>query len=252
MQISENTIPLDNGLHKSPSEFEEKIREGLIEIGVEHVTLVIMSKNKNPIFKYIQGLSGRISISKRVTEKLESYLSSLSKDKKGQLCHSLDTTIENRIFDHEELSIVKSGLNNYSIFDELSYDYEIFIIFHSVNTLKQDDIRQLELICDITIAWANSWIAHHTMLLHWNRYSEPKTNHLAPTLTKSETDVLDLIIRGLTGSEVAQIRSVSKETVRTQIKSILHKTQCKNQNQLISRFGQGQWLMTQTARSTYT
>ncbi|MEZ9556289.1 helix-turn-helix transcriptional regulator, partial [Vibrio splendidus] len=102
------------------------------------------------------------------------------------------------------------------------------------------------------IAWANSWIAHHTMLLHWNRYAEPTTTILPPILTKSELIVLELIIKGLTGSEVAKIRNVSKETVRTQIKSILHKTQCKNQNQLISRFGQGQWLMNKSVRLVNT
>ncbi|WP_261886832.1 helix-turn-helix transcriptional regulator [Vibrio pomeroyi] len=252
MQISESSIPLDNGFNKSPSELEEEIREGLSEVGIEHVTLVIMSKNKSPVFKYIEGISDRISISKRVTEKLDCYLASASQEEKGQVYHGRDTIIENRIFDHEKLSIVESDLNFYSIYEDLSYRYEIVIIFHSIVALKPDEFRQLELICNITIAWANSWIAHHTMLLHWSRYSEPQTSHLAPNLTKSEFDVLELIIKGLTGSEVAQIRGVSKETVRTQIKSILHKTQCKNQNQLISRFSQGQWLMNYTARSTYT
>ena len=252
MQISENAIPLDNGFNKSPSEFEEEIREGLIEMEVEHVTLVIMSKNQNPVFKYIEGLSGRISISKRVTEKLDNYLALASQEEKGQVCHGRDSIIDNRIFDHEKLSIVESDLNFYSIYEDLSYHYKIAIIFHSVTALKPDEFRQLELICDITIAWANSWIAHHTMLLHWARYAEPTTTHIPPILTKSELDVMELIIKGLTGSEVAQVRSVSKETVRTQIKSILHKTQCKNQNQLISRFGKGQWLMNQTTRSACT
>ena len=252
MQISENTIPLDHGFNKSPSELEEEIKDGLIEIGIEHATLVIMSKNKKPVFKYIKSVNDRISISKRVTEKLDSYLSLLSMDKKGQLFHSQDTIIENRIFDHQELSIITHALNHYSITDELSYNYEIVIVLHSINALNPEEFRQRELICDITIAWANSWIAHHTMLLHWNRYAEPTTTILPPILTKSELVVLELIIKGLTGSEVAQIRNVSKETVRTQIKSILHKTQCKNQNQLISRFGQGQWLMNKSARLVYT
>ena len=251
MQIAENTITLGHGFNKSPSEFEEEIKDSLTGIGIEHATLVIMSKSKNPVFKYIKSTNGRISISKRVTEKLDSYLSLISMNKKGQLFHNQDTIIENRIFDHQELSILEHALNNYSITDELSYNYEIVIVFHSINALKPEELRLLELICDITIAWANSRIAHHTMLLHWNRYAEPTITDLPPILTKSELDVLELIIKGLTGSEVAQVRSVSKETVRTQIKSILHKTQCKNQNQLISRFGQGQWLTSPSIRSAY-
>lgn len=252
MQASEGNIPLDNGFNKSPLEFEEELKGGLVKIGIEHATVAISSKSKNTVFKYIEGLSSRLSISKRINEKFDNYLAFASKNTKGQLCYSQDKIIENRIFDHENLLIIQNNLNVYAMYEDLSYNYEITVIFHNIDTLETEALRQLELICEIIIAWANSWVAHHTMLLHWYRYSEQSSDSLPPILTKSEMGVLELLIKGLTGSEVAQIRHVSKETVRTQIKSILHKTQCRNQNQLISRFGQGQWLMNQPTRSIYT
>ncbi len=252
MQTLENNIPLDNWLNKSPSEFEEEIREGLVNIGIEHVTFVINSKDKKPVFKYIEGLGNRISISKRVIEKLERYLSLVTNNEKSKLHFQNDKIMENRIFDHDKLSIIDHNLNKCSLLDDLSYNYKIILIFHSINTLKHEDRRQLELICDIVTAWANYWVAHHVLLLHWYRYAEPCNPSAPSILTKSELDVLELIVKGLTGSEVAKIRRVSKETVRTQIKSILNKTECRNQNQLISRFGQNQWHMSQTMCSNQT
>jgi DNA-binding CsgD family transcriptional regulator len=52
-------------------------------------------------------------------------------------------------------------------------------------------------------------------------------------LTFSETEVVKLVIQGLRPAEVAARRSVSVNTVKTQIKSILHKTRCSNQSDII-------------------
>lgn len=49
-----------------------------------------------------------------------------------------------------------------------------------------------------------------------------------------EQEVLMLLSRGLTGPEVARLRGVSKETLRSQLKSLLHKTRCGNQNELLN------------------
>lgn len=252
MQISELKIPLENGLNKSPSEFEEAIRNGLTTLGIEHVTLVISSKPDFPAFKYIDGLSDGVSLTEVITDNLDDYLMLISKSRKGKIHHKLDDIMDNRILGHDKLPVAQDYLNFYSISENLLYEHGISIMFHSVDELRIDELRQLKSICDIAIAWANSWVAHRTMVSHWRKYSEPKTANTSTSLTKSELDVLDLLTKGLNGTEIAQTRDVSKETVRSQIKSILHKTQCKNQNQLISRFGQGQWLISPPIRSAYT
>lgn len=252
MKESRPDISLNGGVIKSLPELENDLRRELLNIGVDHATLVIQSHRNTPVFQYIDGLSSRISISKRVIEKLHSYIESPSLGKSGRLDHSPDMLIDNHIFDHERLSIIEDNLHQYGTTDSLMYNHNVILIYHSVSPVKPEDLRQLQTICDITLAWANTWVAHNTMWSHWSRYSETNTQSTSPSLTKSESDVLDLLIKGLTGSEVADIRNVSKETVRTQIKSILHKTQCRNQNQLISRFGQGQWLMNSPTKSVYT
>ncbi|WP_185826853.1 helix-turn-helix transcriptional regulator [Shewanella canadensis] len=55
-------------------------------------------------------------------------------------------------------------------------------------------------------------------------------------LTQAENQVLHLLIGGESGSEIARIRNVSKETIKSQIKSLLHKTGTRHQNELLSRY----------------
>jgi len=54
-------------------------------------------------------------------------------------------------------------------------------------------------------------------------------------LTDAEATICQLLIEGNTTSQMAVIRCVSVETVRSQIKSILRKTQCTRRVDLISR-----------------
>jgi|GEM_PF-4551872 len=55
-------------------------------------------------------------------------------------------------------------------------------------------------------------------------------------LTPAENQVLHLLIEGESGSDIARIRNVSKETIKSQIKSLLHKTGTRHQNELLSRY----------------
>lgn len=51
-------------------------------------------------------------------------------------------------------------------------------------------------------------------------------------LTKAESAVLTLLLHGMNGSETAQHRRTSQETVRSQIKSVLHKLGLRRQSDL--------------------
>jgi len=55
-------------------------------------------------------------------------------------------------------------------------------------------------------------------------------------LTQAENQVLNLLTEGESGSDIARIRNVSKETIKSQIKSLLHKTGTRHQNELLSRY----------------
>lgn len=54
------------------------------------------------------------------------------------------------------------------------------------------------------------------------------------SLSEAEKEVLFLLSKGMTGTEIADCRNVSKETIRTQIKSLLVKTGSHSQNELIT------------------
>jgi len=234
------------------NELENEVREGLEKIGIEHVSLVILSEDKSIVFEILDSLSNRISISKRISESIEAYIDSTMCNKKNILNFSYDNVLENRIFDHEKLSIITQKLSQYSVYSPLAYDHKMVVIFHSIESLPEHQTKQLQLIANIIAAWSNCWVANNAMWRFWKKYSEPKDIDIASTLTKSEFNVLELLIKGFTGPEISSIRNVSKETVRTQIKSILHKTHCHNQNQLISRFSQVQWTINCLHRGVYS
>ena len=52
-------------------------------------------------------------------------------------------------------------------------------------------------------------------------------------LTDAETGVVDLLIRGLKPKDVAEMRSVSLNTVKTQLKTIVQKLRCSTQSDII-------------------
>lgn len=52
-------------------------------------------------------------------------------------------------------------------------------------------------------------------------------------LSNTETTVAELIIRGYTNAEIAEIRGVAFETVRSQVASLLHKTGCRHRSEMV-------------------
>ncbi|MCF1432029.1 MAG: helix-turn-helix transcriptional regulator [Shewanella sp.] len=54
-------------------------------------------------------------------------------------------------------------------------------------------------------------------------------------LTPAESRVLGLLMQGMDGGEISEYRGVSHETVKSQIKSLLHKSGCRHQNHLLSK-----------------
>lgn|GEM_PF-744012 len=53
------------------------------------------------------------------------------------------------------------------------------------------------------------------------------------SLTRSETEVLDLLAKGMTNAEICEQRNRSLETVNTQVKSVLQKTMASSRSQLM-------------------
>lgn len=60
-------------------------------------------------------------------------------------------------------------------------------------------------------------------------------NHNKFRFSNRETDVINLIIRGLTSAEVSDILSISKETVRKHLRSIFIKSKVRNKTELLAK-----------------
>ncbi len=90
----------------------------------------------------------------------------------------------------------------------------------------------LEALCP----WGQYFIARHTLeKVHGSEPIARGIMKLPDTLTQAEHNVVSLLAQGYDGSEITAIRGVSKETTKSQIKSILHKTGCRHQNQLLKQ-----------------
>lgn len=81
-----------------------------------------------------------------------------------------------------------------------------------------------------------------TLLVVFHQPGEPapcRTGRIdgAGSLTRAETQVLELLAQGLAAKEIAACRGVSTHTVRAQIAAILEKTCARSQRELLARLG---------------
>ncbi|GAB3526979.1 LuxR C-terminal-related transcriptional regulator [Photobacterium alginatilyticum] len=109
--------------------------------------------------------------------------------------------------------------------------------FHRYNQPFSYKSQQLmQQLLEMLAPWGQFFIARNTLE---NLYGSAPISRgmlkLPSTLTQAEHNVVSLLAQGYDGSEITAIRGVSKETTKSQIKSILHKTGCRHQNQLINQ-----------------
>jgi DNA-binding CsgD family transcriptional regulator len=67
-------------------------------------------------------------------------------------------------------------------------------------------------------------------------FCDPSLLQSVFALTNAEAELIELVGDGLTNAEIADRRSRSVETVNTQVKSVLSKTQCANRTQFVRLF----------------
>ncbi|NOH97736.1 helix-turn-helix transcriptional regulator [Vibrio sp. 99-70-13A1] len=241
MTMSTYPIEITRTLGIPFKQFEEQIRKDLGAVGIENIVIVIFSDSNNPELKVIESISGRINISACINKHLQKYLNTSLIQRCKEIKKYEDKFVKQPIFDHEQLTISHS-LRTYMLRDIVAYGFQFTFIMHSLRELTSIELDKLRTICDISTAWANSWSAHHMLLHIWDNLITSSDVVAQPDLTPSELEVLKLILQGWSSTEVANIRQVSKETVRSQIKSILNKSQCNSQNQLIACYGHNKWL----------
>ena len=109
--------------------------------------------------------------------------------------------------------------------------------FHRYNQPFSFKSHQLmQQLLEALAPWGQFFIARNTLeSLYGSAPISRGMLRLPDTLTQAEHSVVSLLAQGYDGSEITAIRGVSKETTKSQIKSILHKTGCRHQNQLINQ-----------------
>ncbi|MDB1123389.1 helix-turn-helix transcriptional regulator [Vibrio algarum] len=222
-------------------ELEETLKSELFSIGFEQAVFVILDPKQNYAYEYSLGFEEHQLETYSVHQKHDVYLSQYLYDQAfGQIVYLQDLVpdkqIKNEIFWDVLVPTMKIRHSMCGV-QPLLNNYSLILSSHSYQ--KPSVKQQLEidnLWCYLT-HWANNWIAKLDMQrCKQSLLSQKIATNQNVKLTSTELEVLGHLVEGLDGSEIAFRRRVSKETVRSQIKQLLHKTQSKHQNHLISRY----------------
>ncbi len=243
--INKTSCFLGNISFCNPDIIEKSIENELDYMGFNQCVIIILDTFHNPVFHYHRRFSHH---------QLDTYIQYMNHDvylKKylenhflGKLTYLQELIPENNINDEIFRDILLPTLQIKHAMAGLHPLVNNHLFFLSAYTEKKTTVEQqmqLHEFWKFMLHWSNGWIAQQMMREQWQYLSyHGKRTNLHHELTPSEKEVLRLLSQGLDGSEIANYRKVSKETVRSQIKQLLKKTGSKHQNQLISRYYLGQ------------
>ena len=222
-------------------ELEETLKSELFSIGFEQAVLVILDPQQNYTYEHSVGFTETQLDTYSTHQKHDVYLSAyLLKEAFGQCVYLQDLVPDKQINDDVFWDVLLPTMKiRHSMcgIQLLLNHYSLIMSCHSSRkpTVKQQ--LEIENLWQYLTHWANNWIAKVEMQQRKARFSSCRfALDKGIRLTASEMDVLGYLVQGLDGSEIAMRRCVSKETVRSQIKQLLHKTNSKHQNHLISRY----------------
>ncbi|MCG6308534.1 LuxR C-terminal-related transcriptional regulator [Vibrio alginolyticus] len=230
-------------VHLSSFELEQLLELELAKLGLEQFVLMIIDVHQRPVFQHVCGFSHK---------QMKVYEQNMAHDVffhhyanhgyLGKLLYMQDMLpmrkIQNPVF-NEILVPTMQLYHSYSGLAPLMNNHYVMLSSHSERSLSYRAEERVGSIWQFLVAWGNSWVAQSMMMAQLSQFDSITTKDLPLiSLTSAELNVLNLLAQGLDGSEVAQQRNVSKETVRSQIKQILHKTGCRHQNQLLACYFQ--------------
>ncbi|MDF2152569.1 helix-turn-helix transcriptional regulator [Vibrio sp. CAU 1672] len=228
---------------------EEIAQKELNKLGLEHAVFMVLDRTQKPVFDFNFGFTQKQLQVYEAYQHHDVYLNEYMNTRLfGQLSHIQQLVPINNINDEVFLDILVPTLQlrqGYSGLYPLMHRHMMLLSCHSFRPLTPNQFQQLTLVWRLLIDWSNSWIAQRQLMLSWSHFRNPPTDvrtH-SQNLTSAENQILHLLARGYSGSEIAQLRQVSKETIRSQIKQLLRKTGCKHQNQLISHYYQNHLLI---------
>lgn len=229
------------GAHLSTLELEHLLKLELAKLGLNHFVLMVINANQDITYQYVSGFGDeQMQVYQQHMEHDVFFQHYASSGYQGQFLYLQEMLpmrkIRNPIF-NDILVPTMQLYHSYSGLTPLMDNHYLMLSSHGDHLLDYRNAQRVDTIWQFLKAWGNYWVAQRKMSAQLNQFeSATKARLITSNLTSAEMNVLNLLANGLDGSEVAQQRNVSKETVRSQIKQILHKTGCKHQNQLLTRY----------------
>lgn len=227
----------------SPPELELILEKELAQLGIDHVVFIILDPLHNNLLKASFGFSQKqLSIYDQHQEH-DVFLTHYIRHKMtGNLLYMQEMLPSKQINDEifQEVIVPTMQLyHSYCGLTKLVDGHLLMLSSHSFQSLNHNQLIKLTHIWRFLAHWSNGWVSQQLIAYQWNKLElNEEQSHTQHSITLAELQVLELLTQGLDGSEIALRRGVAKETVRSQIKQLLHKTQCRHQNQLIARFYQ--------------
>jgi DNA-binding CsgD family transcriptional regulator len=227
----------------SPPELELILEKELAQLGIDHVVLIILDPLHNNLIKASFGFTQQqLAIYDR-HQQHDVFLTHYIRHKMlGNLLYMQEMLPSQQINNEVFQDVIVPTMQLYHSYCGLTklVDHHLLMLSsHSFQSLNLQQLTKLSHLWRFLTHWSNGWVSQKLVAHQWQKLelsAGPSNAH--DSITLAELQVLELLTQGLDGSEIARRRGVAKETVRSQIKQLLHKTQCRHQNQLIARFYQ--------------
>ncbi|WP_413113234.1 helix-turn-helix transcriptional regulator [Thaumasiovibrio sp. DFM-14] len=219
--------------------FEQMLRQEMKHMGMMSFVLMVLDPYQRPLVDISSGFSQQQLMVYQKNQRHDAYLNYyLQQNLQSKLVYMQEMLPINAIGDaifHDVLVPTLQLHHSYSGLHPLLSHHYLMLSSHADCRLSPKQFYHLQSLWKSLALWANGWVSHYLFAQKWRQLESSSVVCIEP-LTVAERSVLNLLVQGCDGSEIAAKRRVSKETVKTQIKHILHKTGSKHQNQLISRY----------------
>lgn len=131
------------------------------------------------------------------------------------------------------------------VVDDVSYDIlsELLLAGQPRGVVLSDGpVREVSDAIDVAVH-GGCWLSPAVLALLHRATPRGANRRGAPNekLTRRERDVLRLVARGLSNTEVGKHLHVATTTVKTHVRALLRKTSCSNRHQLIALVHGGRW-----------
>ncbi|MEH0690795.1 helix-turn-helix transcriptional regulator [Vibrio cholerae] len=220
---------------------EHMLREELPKLGLERTLFSIINRKQCSEFQCMNGLSQHQIDVYQTYQEHDVYLKTyLKKNLTNRIVYLQRMVPARYISDELFREILMPMMNNshsYSGLYKMEGGYIMVLSAHSQRELLPSEYTRLNEIWKVLCYWADNWQTQHKLEKCWGSYLHDFGGKMViEQLSDAEYQVFVLLIKGYNGTEISELREVSKETVRTQIKHILSKLGARHQNQLISDY----------------